>query len=236
LELAEILETLETRKIKHIRLGTFDIDGILRGKYVSREKFESAVSNDLGFCDVLFGWDMNDDLYDRESLTGWHTGYPDAHAKIDLDTFRIVPWEPDTAFFLMDVYNGDGSPYPLSPRHLLSGLIDKAKEMGFTFRASAEYEYFFFRETSHSLYEKEFRNLTPLSPGMFGYSAVRASTHSDLVHSVIDSMDAFDVEIEGMHTETGPGVYETAIRHSDGIAAADKGALFKNGADTSTRV
>jgi glutamine synthetase len=229
LELTDILKTLETQGIKRIRLGTFDIDGILRGKYVSREKFESAASSGMGFCDVLFGWDMNDDLYDRDSLTGWRTGYPDAHAKIDLDTFRIVPWEPDTAFFLMDVYDGDGTPYPLSPRHLLSRLIAKTKDLGYTFRAASEYEYFFFRETSHSLYEKGFRDLTPLSPGMFGYSAVRAATHSDLVHSVIDSMDAFDIEIEGMHTETGPGVYETAIRHSDGIVAADRGALFKNG-------
>ena len=133
------------------------------------------------------------------------------------------------SFFLIDIYDSDGSPYPLSPRHLLSDLIERAKGMGFTFRAAAEYEYFFFRETSHSLHEKEFRDLTPLSPGMFGYSAVRASTYSELVHNVIESMDEFDVTIEGMHTETGPGVYETAIRHSDGISAADKSALFKNG-------
>ena len=57
MELTDILKTLETQGIKRIRLGTFDIDGILRGKYVSREKFESAASSGMGFCDVLFGWD-----------------------------------------------------------------------------------------------------------------------------------------------------------------------------------
>ena len=228
-ELADILNAFEANDIQRIRLGTFDIDGILRGKYVSRDKFESAVESGMSFCDVLFGWDMNDDLYDRESLTGWSTGYPDAHVKIDLDTFRIVPWEANTAFFLMDMYDRDGNPYPLSPRHLLSNLIDRAAGMGYIFRASTEYEYFFFRETSHSLYEKDFKNLTPLSPGMFGYSAVRASTYSDLVHDIIKSMDAFGVPVEGIHTETGPGVYETAIQYGDGITAADRGALFKNG-------
>jgi glutamine synthetase len=227
--LTDILNAFESNQIRHIRLGLFDMDGILRGKVVSRSKFESAAASGMSFCDVVFGWDMNDDLYDRESLTGWHTGYPDAHVKIDLDTFRLVPWEPNTAFFLMDMVDGDGKPYPLSPRHLLARLIDKANDMGYTFRAAAEYEYFFFRETSHSIYEKGFKNLTPLSPGMFGYSAIRAATYSNLVHDIIESMDAFDVEIEGMHTETGPGVYETAIRYSDGIAAADRAALFKNG-------
>lgn len=229
MELTEVLNAFEANDIKRIRLGVFDIDGILRGKYVSREKFESAATSGMSFCDVLFGWDMNDDLYDRESLTGWSTGYPDAHVTIDLDTFRVVPWEPNTAFFLMDMVGKDGEPYPLSPRHLLSKQIDQAKALGYTFRASAEYEYFLFRESSHSIYDKDFRELRPLSPGMFGYSAVRASTYSDLVHDIIESMDAFDVGIEGIHTETGPGVYETAIRHADGVAAADKGALFKNG-------
>tara|TARA_A100001037_G_scaffold115402_1_gene105100 strand:+ start:394 stop:1743 length:1350 start_codon:yes stop_codon:yes gene_type:complete len=229
LELTDVLNAFETHDIQRIRLGTFDIDGILRGKYVSRDKFLSAVESGMRFCDVLFGWDMNDDLYDRESLTGWSTGYPDALVKIDIDTFRVVPWEPNTAFFLMDMYDQDGNPYPLSPRHLLSTVINRAQNLGYTFRASVEYEYFFFRESSHSVYEKGFKDLTPLSPGMFGYSAVRASTYSELVHDIIASMDAFEVPIEGIHTETGPGVYETAIRYTDGIAAADRGALFKNG-------
>ncbi len=64
---------------------------------------------------------------------------------------------------------------------------------------------------------------------MFGYSAVRASTYSDLVHDIIESMEAFGVTIEGIHTETGPGVYESSIQYSDGVSAADRGALFKNG-------
>ena len=229
LDLNDIHNAFNEHDISKIRLGVFDIDGILRGKYVSRDKFESAVSSGMSFCDVLFGWDMNDDLYDRESLTGWSTGYPDSRVNIDLSTFRLVPWEPDTAFFLMDMVDADGSPYPLSPRHLLSRVVDRAASMGYTFRASAEYEYFFFEETSHSLHEKGFRDLKPLSPGMFGYSAVRASTYSELVHDIIDSMDTFRVPIEGIHTETGPGVYETAIRYTDGIEAADRAALFKNG-------
>src|SRR5678816_3811152 len=36
-----------------------------------------------------------------------------------------------------------------------------------------------------------------------------------------------DIDIEGLHTETGPGVYEAAIRYDDVLRAADKAALFK---------
>lgn len=78
--------------------------------------------------------------------------------------------------------------------------------------------------------EKGFRGLTPLSPGMFGYSDYRASTHAALVHDLVSHMKAFDCEIEGIHTETGPGVYEVALACDDALAAADKAMLFKTGA------
>jgi glutamine synthetase len=62
---------------------------------------------------------------------------------------------------------------------------------------------------------------------MFGYSFLRASLHSDLAHSILDATRAMNIELEGFHTETGPGVYETAIRCDDALRAADKAALFK---------
>src|SRR4029078_4659082 len=52
---------------------------------------------------------------------------------------------------------------------------------------------------------------------------------SKLMGEILEGMKAFDVEIEGLHTETGPGVYEAAIRYDDALAAADKAALFKVG-------
>ena len=86
------------RGLSHVKVGAFDIDGVLRGKYVSADKFESALEKGLGFCDVIFGWDSNDVLYDNVKVTGWHTGYPDTHAKIESETYRIVPWEESTAW------------------------------------------------------------------------------------------------------------------------------------------
>ncbi len=42
-------------------------------------------------------------------------------------------------------------------------------------------------------------------------------------------MPAFGVPIEGLHTETGPGVYEVAIMFSEALEAADRAILFKTG-------
>src|SRR5271167_15385 len=229
MDLKTIQDLLTQHNITKIKVGGFDIDGILRGKYISPEKFSSAAEGGLGFCDVIFGWDSSDALYDNVQVTGWHTGYPDALAKIDLSTFRLIPWEPGVAFFILDFYTSAGQPLAVSPRQLLQRVAAKAEAMGFRSMVSTEYEYFFFREDSHSVREKHYRDMRPLSPGMFGYSILRTGIFADLANGVIDAMRAFDVELEGFHTETGPGVYETALKYDGVVRAADKAALFKTG-------
>jgi len=228
-DLKTIQDLLAQHSITKIKVGGFDIDGVLRGKYISRDKFDSAAETGLGFCDVIFGWDSSDALYDNVKITGWHTGYPDALARIDLSTFRIIPWEPGTAFFILDFYDGAGNPLPVSPRQALQRVIAKAESMGFHAQMSAEYEFFLFKEDSHSIRQKHYRDMTPLSPGMFGYSVLRTGVYSELAHTIVDAMRAFDVELEGFHTETGPGVYETAIKYDGALRTADKAALFKTG-------
>ncbi len=218
---------LEEKGVAKAKIGGFDVDGVWRGKYVSLEKLLSAAKGGLGFCDVVFGWDLADELYDNAKVTGWHTGYPDAQARVDLATARVIPWEPDTAAFILDFVNPDGSPFEPSPRQLLRRVGRHARELGFLPRFGSEYEYFVFRETPQSLREKGFKDLATLTPGMFGYSWLRSSANAGLVHALIDGLNAFDVPVEGMHTETGPGVYETAVLYDDLERAADKSALFK---------
>jgi glutamine synthetase len=225
--LEEVGKRIEQNEIRRIKLGAFDIDCTLRGKYVSSDKFLSAAQSGMSFCDVIFGWDIGDVLYDNVKFTGWHTGYPDANCRIALDTFRLIPWEPGTAFFLLDFVGRDGQPLPIAPRQVLERVVARAETLGYVANFSAEYEFFFFRETPESLRTKGFRNLTPLTPGMFGYSVLRASGNSALVLQMFDQLAAFDCAVEGLHTETGPGVYEAAIAVDQAVPAADKGALFK---------
>src|SRR5207245_6342988 len=85
-----------------VKVAVSDIDGILRGKYLHKDKFYSAVEGGFGFCDVVFGWDCNDACYDNTTFTGWHKGFPDALARLDLSTHRNVPWDDGVDFFLVD--------------------------------------------------------------------------------------------------------------------------------------
>ena len=227
MNLLEILDRFKQNDVHRVKVGIFDIDGVLRGKYISLEKFAAAAEGGLGFCDVVFGWDIGDVLLDNVKMTGWHTGYPDAVARIDLDTFRMIPWEPGTAFFLMDLFDAKGAPLAVAPRQVFRRVVEQAAKRGYTPYFSAEYEFWLFQETPASLRDKCFRGLKPLSPGMFGYSVLRASQNSVIAIDLMDMLSGFGVPLEGFHTETGPGVYEAAINVDSGVAAADKAALFK---------
>ncbi|HEY3594965.1 MAG TPA: glutamine synthetase family protein [Polyangiaceae bacterium] len=223
----DLVKDLEAKGITKVKIGGFDIDGVLRGKYVSLDKLRSAAEKGFGFCDVIFGWDVADVLYDNAQVTGWHTGYPDAHAVLDFSTMRPIPWEPGVVAILADFRDGAGGAHPACPRSLLRTVLARAERMGFQAKFSVEFEFFLFRESPSSLHEKGFRKLESLSPGMFGYSWVREGQNGALMRDILDGMRAFDIEIEGLHTETGPGVYEVAIRYDDCLRAADKAALFK---------
>src|ERR1700675_3702806 len=107
----KILDTIPPSNIGRVKGGGSDIDGILRGKYIHRDKFFSAVESGFGFCDVVFGWDMMDQCYDNTKLTGWQHGFPDAIARIDLDTYRTVPWDGGVPFFLGNFVTKDGKPH-----------------------------------------------------------------------------------------------------------------------------
>ena len=100
------------RNMTHVKIGLFDIDGIMRGKYLRKEKFFAALDQGLAFCDVILGWDSDDQLYEGVGVkyTGWHTGYPDTEAQLDLTTYRKIPWEDDLPFFLGDFAKPSGWP------------------------------------------------------------------------------------------------------------------------------
>jgi glutamine synthetase len=79
---AQARAIVEERGLQHVKVGVFDNDGILRGKYIDRDKFLSALDKGMGFCDVVLGWDSNDQQYDNVSFTGWHTAFPDAQVRL----------------------------------------------------------------------------------------------------------------------------------------------------------
>jgi glutamine synthetase len=223
-EIAALTASIKDRGIEHVKVGVFDGDGILRGKYLRREKFLAALEKDMGFCDVVLGWDSDDKLIDNVKYTGWHTAYPDAAVRLLPETRRDIPFEPKTLFVLGEFA---GAAEAVCPRATLRRVLKRAEGMGYSVSSAAEFEFFMFRETPESVREKGYRNLQTMTPGNFGYSMLRSAVHAELCQELLDLGLAMRFPIEGLHSETGPGVLEAALMYSEALEAADRAALFK---------
>ena len=163
---ADALRIVKERGLSHVKVGVHDIDGVLRGKYLHVDKFRAAVeggpAGGMGFCDVVLGWDANDQLYDNVAMTGWHTGYPDAIVRILPHTCREIATEPGNLLFLCEFADKFEQ---ICPRGVLRRVLQRARKLGFEVRVGFEYEFFVFAETAFSIREKGYRNLKPISPG-----------------------------------------------------------------------
>jgi glutamine synthetase len=227
IEADDLISQYEQEGISRVKLAFADVDGVLRGKYLSLDKFRKVAAGTSGFCDCVLGWDVDDQLYDNAEFTGWHTAFPDAAYRLDLGTERRLSDEGNIPLFIADFVGEDGGLHSICPRSQLKKVLSSAAEMGLYPRLAFEYEFFVFRETAQSVRDKNYNDLVPLSPGNFGYSVLRTMTLSDLFNEFMDYCAGHDIPLEGLHCETGPGVWEACITVDDALRAADKASLFK---------
>lgn len=234
--LDEVFQGYAERGIRAAMLGLADIDGVLRGKFVSLDKLKSLLRHGGGFCDCVFGWDVEDELYEHapgaawQGVTGWDTGFPDTDYRLLTATERRLPGS-EAPFFLGEFASEDGD-HPACPRSLLRRVLARAESAGLVARCGFEYEFFVFKETPDSVRAKGYRDLAALTPGNFGYSVLRAATHGDLFQDLMAHCAGLSMPLEGLHCETGPGVWEAALALADALEAADRAVLFKTFAKT----
>jgi hypothetical protein len=115
-----------------VKLAGIDVDGMLRGKLISKKKFLSVAKEGFGFCSVIFGWDMHDRTYFKElKISNAENGYHDLIAIPDLSSFRRIPWEDDVPFFLVSFFDPDSlEPISACPRGLLKMALEPLKAKG----------------------------------------------------------------------------------------------------------
>jgi glutamine synthetase len=221
---AALADHVRTADLRHAKLYVVDWDGVLRGKYVGLDKLTKALTDGFGFCEVLFGWDIDDQVFDGESFAGWDSGFRDATVRLLPESARAIPFEPAT-ILVQGQYTG--RPEQVCPRAMLARALDRLDRLGYRVRAGFEYEFFVFDETPESVRAKGYRDLAPITPGSFGYSVLRQTVHAEFYDALLTTAAAMRLPLEGLHTETGPGVLEAALAVAEGIEVADRAVLFK---------
>jgi glutamine synthetase len=131
-----VLRTLEERDIRFVRLWFTDVLGTLKSIAVAPAELEGAFADGIGF--------------DGSAIEGFARVYEaDMILRPDPATFQLLPWRgeyPGVARMFCDILLPDGSPSYADPRWVLKRNLARASELGFTFYAHPEIEFFLLRQ------------------------------------------------------------------------------------------
>ncbi|WP_340538176.1 glutamine synthetase family protein [Nocardioides sp. GXZ039] len=232
---ADLVGILERRGVRTVVLGGSDTHGVMRGKRIPLAQLGRVLEHGLPLCDVF--WVMHVDESDLVARPEGHegyfpterNGYPDIVAKPDLSTARIVPWHADTVLLLSDWHlPHDGGPVPISPRSVLSRVVERSRTLGYEPVSALELEFYVLREKVGTLHHKRAEDLVPLQEAPSTYGVVLGSHQEGVGALIRDAMLAYDLPVEACNPETGPGQFEINLRYGRSVKAADDAFLFKS--------
>lgn len=231
---AEAVAFCEKHGIDTLMVGGSDTHGIMRGKRIPIRQFEAAASHGVNICDVFWVIDVDEGglvQKPHDATTYFPTernGYPDIRAALDLRTLRRVPWHARTGLVLADFTHPEGSPIPISPRHLVRRLVERFQALGLEPQMAVELEFYVLQETEESLLHKRPSEIEALSPRPSTYGVVKGSQQEPFAQAIREAMEAFEIPLEACNPETGPGQFEINLHYESALDAVDHAFLFKN--------
>jgi glutamine synthetase len=155
------------------------------------------------------------------------TGYPKMVAVPDLSTAVALPWKKDVAAVLCDYYMEDGSPCPLSPRHLLRLADAELAKLNYSACMALEVELYILEQNDALMREKRFAELQSFQRGLDVWSLSKSPSFEDLAKEFMTRCESVEIPIETFHTEHGHGMFEYSFVPQSGLKAADDGARAK---------
>ena len=149
-------------------------------------------------------------------------GYPDLTA-IPLADTRRPGWEPDTDVAVCQLRGSDGEPLPLCPRGALERAVEGWRAIGFEPQLGFELELYVLERDEASL-----GGWRPAGgPGHRVYGVGLGGDPTGLALEFFDTVEAMDIELEGVLTEFSPGQLEINLAHGPALAAADAAQMVK---------
>jgi len=227
--MGEVEALLDEMQAATVRVEVPDIDGVLRGKRFSRDRFLRAVeSGGVPWSQAIFCWDVAGHIYGNLQHEDWQSGFfGDVVIVPDLATLSAVPWEPGAAAVLADAFDASGREVAVAPRTALRRLERALAERGFEVRAALELEFVVLRETPESARDKHHIGLRPADPGDLAYSLLRSTEMLPYLDDLQALCEQAGVHVDVVHTEPGPGMIEANLRHGPLLEAADQAIRFK---------
>ncbi|HEX4789390.1 MAG TPA: glutamine synthetase family protein [Actinospica sp.] len=214
-----------------VEVSITDMQGRLQGKRIAVEYFlDQIASGETEACSYLLAVDVEMNTVAGFELSSWATGYGDFVLRPDLDTLRMIPWQPGTAGVLADVTTQDGAPVAVSPRQLLRRQLDRLAERGLVAYAGTELEFIVFEDSYEQAWDRGYAGLTPANRYNVDYSMLGTARVEPLLRAIRNGMTGAGLYVESAKGECNPGQHEIAFRYAEALTTCDNHVIYKTGA------
>ena len=226
--------------ITTIRVLYSDQHGLMRGKALSADNFLLALQNGVADTFSNLGKDTSNTpvfpLFEQDGGFGVEQmgGAGDMLLVPDPITFKILPWAPDTAWIISDLYLQDRSHCPFDCRQVMRNAINALQQLKLSYVVGLELEFYVFDIEDEKLSLSE--SGQPPDP-----PAVRAITHGYQYHAehsmdrvahvaelIRDLAVKLELPLRSVEAEWGPGQFEVTFNPLVDLAAADSLLLFRS--------
>jgi glutamine synthetase len=189
-------------------------DGTVRMKASGRHGLEGRLESGIGLTVAMQAMSGLDQLQPVEGMG------PVGEVRLvpDLDTFRVLPYAPNSGAVLTSHIGLDGEPAPVCQRSFLERMEARLAERGMTMRCSFENEF--------SLATKVDGEYVPLDSGLC-FSTISATASQDYVDDLAAALDAQAIPLEQYYAELGHGQQEISTGHAPALQAADEQLLVR---------
>jgi glutamine synthetase len=230
LPLQDVAARLQGQGIDVVRLGYPDLIGTERGRDLLVDSLSRSARDGVAFCRAVYATSPQGDVIPIDG--GLVDGLPDVLAFPDLSTVRPLPWEPNVAHCIADVYNPDGTAAAESPRTVLKSVIDRFTALGQRPQVAAELEYFLLEPDAAA--PSGWRRYGEATGNV--YVSGRKGDPDNLLLATLRQLAAYDIGVYAGNHEFSSGQFEVNLWHSDALTAADNAFRFKTAVKELARV
>jgi len=214
-------------KERFFTVAVVDTNGLLRGQKIAARAKSGILENGVGMAPAQLALDPTDEILPIAGVTDDDSDFHDSVLKVDESTLRTMPFEraSDAALYLAEFTGGAAN---LCPRTLFRKQLERAKSMGFTPKYGFEQEFTLFNETTETLSEKGYENLTTATPHPSHDLLIYQSVQSDFYAELADMCETLDVPLAKIHEEIGGGFMEACIDAGVDEGPVDQLIMLRN--------
>lgn len=228
--LKELAALARTGTIDTVLVAFPDPFGRLVGKRFRAPFFiESVARHGTHGCNYLLTVNLDMDPLDGFQVANWAAGFGDFELRPDLDTIRLLPWQPGAALVLCDLHRHDGVRVAEAPRAVLRRQLERLEKLGMSCLCASELEFYLFNQTYESAFAAGYRDLKPSSDYRIDYHLMQPTRDEPLMRAIREGMTAARVPVEGSKGEWSRGQHEINFTCGDPLGMADLHVLFKQG-------